>query len=210
MTYYIDDDKLQENNLSLDEFIVLWGQTRVGLDTFTNNIDVGESLIKKGLIADNSTYIHGIEDAKRYAITKEGEDLLNKIFSSSDKDTSKKKTDAQLLLLAANLKEVFPKGLKVGTNNYWSDGKALIVKRLKLFIRKYGADFKDEDVIDAAKRYVESFNGNYNFMRTLKYFIFKEGVNADGDKESSSDLLTWMENKAESIAQNNDWASDLK
>ena len=47
-------------------------------------------------------------------------------------------------------------------------------------------------------------------MRTLKYFIFKEGVNADGDKESSSDLLTWMENKAESIAQNNDWASDLK
>ena len=34
-------------------------------------------------------------------------------------------------------------------------------------------------------------------MRTLKYFIYAEKINAAGEQESTSDLLTWMENKGE-------------
>lgn len=51
-----------------------------------------------------------------------------------------------------------------------------------------------ENLIRATQKYVEGHNGNYRLMRTLKYFIWKEERGAAGDVESTSDLLTYLEN----------------
>lgn len=64
---------------------------------------------------------------------------------------------------------------------------------MKSFYAKYG-DYPDEDILDAERRYVARWNGNYQQVgfRQLKYFIFKK------DKETgeiTSPLLDFLENK---------------
>ena len=110
--------------------------------------------------------------------------------------------------LATQLKAIYPSGKKEGTSRYWAEGVALIERRLKLFEKKYGV-FPPEEILDAAKRYVEGFDGNYRFMRTLRYFIFREELGVAGEVESKSDLLTYMENKGEDQQQNYDWTTTL-
>ena len=103
--------------------------------------------------------------------------------------------------LAKQLKLLFPKGKKEGTAQYWAEGEALIAKRLNKFYDKYGK-FDDNTILNAATKYIESFNGNYKFMRTLKYFIYAEKINAAGEQESTSDLLTYIENAEENNIDN--------
>ena len=98
--------------------------------------------------------------------------------------------------LAKQLKNLFPKGKKPGTNQYWAEGEALIAKRLHKFYDKYGK-FDDNIILQATKKYIEGFNGDYRFMRTLKYFIYAEKINSAGEQESTSDLLTYIENAEE-------------
>ena len=111
----------------------------------------------------------------------------------------------KLMGLATELKNIFPKGRKEGTNFYWADGVALIVKRLKIFIKKYGDIYTEEQIIKAAKKYVESFNGDYRYMKLLKYFIFKEEI-----ESSTSDLLTYIENAEEESDLKNNWDIVMK
>lgn len=118
-----------------------------------------------------------------------------------------------LKTLAKELKNIYPKGKKPGTNYYWADGEALIAKRLKLFYKKYGKDYTDGEIIQATKAYVESFNGSYQYMKLLKYFIFKEEIK-DGMAESSSELLTILEKTKEGETEEDiitslDWTMEL-
>ena len=106
--------------------------------------------------------------------------------------------------------KINPKGKKDGTNYYWADGVALIMRRLKLFFKKYGNTYTDEQIIKAASKYVEGFNGNYTYMRLLKYFIFKEKVGAAGEVEGESELINYIENAGQEENLRNDWTSTLK
>lgn len=138
-------------------------------------------------------------------LTTKGKEVITGIIA----DSTPKGTDARLISLAQELREVFPKGKKDGTNNYWSDGATIIVRRLKLFFKKYG-DFTNDQILTAARKYVESFNGNYQFMRTLKYFIFKDARGLEGNIENTSELLTYIENEGQEETLGNDWTSTLK
>ena len=112
--------------------------------------------------------------------------------------------------MATRLKEIFPKGKKDGTNYYWADGVALIVRRLKLFFKKYGNTYTDEQIIQATEKYVQGFNGNYQYMRLLKYFILKEKIGAAGEVEGDSELISYIENFGQEDTLSNDWASTLR
>lgn len=148
-----------------------------------------------------------LEDKGYTIIPYESRNLIDNILSESNLKDNKK---SEIEKLASKLKEIFPKGKKEGTNQYWSEGTALIVKRLNLFYRKYGKSYTDEQILDAAKRYVESYKGDYRFMRTLKYFIWAEKTNAKSEVESTSDLLTYIENKEEVQIENGNWEIELK
>lgn len=136
-------------------------------------------------------YITSAGCVSKYRVTNNGVSLLNDIMLNSDTD---KNEDKALEEIAIKLKEVFPQGKKRDTQLYWTEGIALIVKRLKLFKRKYNIDLDINSVINAAQNYVKSFNGDYRFMKVLKYFIFKEKKGDAGEVESESELLTYMEN----------------
>ena len=85
----------------------------------------------------------------------------------------------------------------------------MIVRRLKLFFKKYGNEFTDEQIVQAAEKYVQGFNGNYQYMRLLKYFIFKEKVGANGEVEGDSELISYIENAGQEEDLKNDWTSSL-
>ena len=161
------------------------------------------ALIQKGLItAERNDLFQQVG----WRLTNKGTEVLDSVIMDSDKE---QEPQDRLIQLATKLKEIFPKGKKDGTNYYWADGVALIVRRLKLFFKKYGNKFTDEQIIQAEEKYVQGFNGNYQYMRLLKYFIFKEKVGANGEVEGDSELISYIENAGQEEDLRNDWTSSL-
>lgn len=161
-----------------------------------------QSLLSKGLITGSWNNTEFFDDL---VVTEKGDAIISSVIIDS---TPYKTSDEELISLAQCLREIFPKGKKPGTNLYWSEGTPIIVKRLKLFFKKYGEIYTQEQIIKATKKYVESFNGNYSFMKLLKYFIFKEKVGLSGDVEGDSELINYIENyDDESLKQ--DWTISL-
>ena len=141
-----------------------------------------------------------------YLVSNEGNELLQNM----DLYTKTKDDGIDYLSLAATLRGLFPKGIKPGTNSRWVDGIMLVAKRLKQFTVKYG-EFEPDEIIEATKRYIASFNGDYSRMRTLRYFIWAEKRNpATGEVEYTSDLLSCLEDDAEEENLMTDWEIQLR
>lgn len=189
----------QKNNISIGEVLLLL--------SIHNNVDLDlaqKELIKKGYITAN---MNDLFQQIGWRLTNKGAEIIDSVIIDSDKN---QQSEDKLVQLATRLKEIFPKGKKDGTNYYWADGVALIVRRLKLFFKKYGDAYSDEQIIQATLKYVEGFNGNYTYMRLLKYFIFKEKIGAAGEVEGDSELISYIENADQTDNLKNDWTSTLK
>ena len=64
--------------------------------------------------------------------------------------------------------------------------------------------------MQAAEKYVQGFNGDYQYMKLLKYFILKEKIGADGEVEGESDLISYIENAGQEDELSNDWTTTLR
>lgn len=197
-TVCLNKKAAQQNGITIDEALLMLVIHNKA------NLEVAEkALIQKGLItAERDDLFNQIG----WRLTNKGSQVLDSVIIDSDKQ---QEPQDRLNHLAAKLKEIFPKGKKDGTNYYWADGVALIVRRLKLFFKKYGNDFTDEQIIQATEKYVQGFNGNYQYMRLLKYFIFKEKIGAGGEVEGDSELISYIENAGQEENLRNDWTSSL-
>lgn len=193
MKLIIDSDACLNNGTCIGEVLLLY---EYALKISPESMK--QSLIDKGYIT-NAGDLFG-----RYTATDKAVKLLDNVLADSSVDDDTKITE-----LATKLKELYPKGKKEGTNQFWADGVSIIVKRLKIFYKKYG--FYDNDIIiKATEDYIKSFNGDYRFMKTLKYFLWSEKVNKAGEVEPTSDLLTYIENADEVDELSNDWLNELK
>ena len=193
MKLIIDSDACLNNGTCIGEVLLLY---EYALKISPESMK--QSLIDKGYIT-NAGDLFG-----RYTATNKAVKLLDNVLADSSVDDDTKITE-----LATKLKELYPKGKKEGTNQFWADGVSIIVKRLKIFYKKYG--FYDNDIIiKATEDYIKSFNGDYRFMKTLKYFLWSEKVNKAGEVEPTSDLLTYIENADEVDELSNDWLNELK
>lgn len=147
---------------------------------------------------------------QEYMVTQRWDDVVSTILLDSD---VKAPSPDRLENLAAQLMEIFPKQKKLGTCHYFRGNKKDIILRLKKFFKLYGK-YTDEQIVTAAKKYVESFNGDYSYMRILKYFIWKDEVkiNSEGDRyvDEVSDLANWIENAGQEEDLRNDWATTLR
>lgn len=197
-TVCLNKKAAQQNGITIDETLLML--------VIHNKADLEraeKALIQKGLItAERNDLFQQVG----WRLTNKGTEVLDSVIMDSDKE---QEPQDRLIQLATRLKEIFPKGKKDGTNYYWADGVALIVRRLKLFFKKYGNKFTDEQIIQAAEKYVQGFNGNYQYMRLLKYFIFKEKVGANGEVEGDSELISYIENAGQEENLRNDWTSSL-
>ena len=198
-TICLNKKATQQNGITIDEALLM-----LVIHNKANLERAEKALIQKGLITAERD---GLFQQVGWRLTNKGTEVLDSVIMDSDKE---QEPQDRLIQLATRLKEIFPKGKKDGTNYYWTEGVALIVRRLKLFFRKYGNKFTDEQIIQAAEKYVQGFNGNYQYMRLLKYFIFKEKVGANGEVEGDSELINYIENAGQEENLRDDWATTLR
>ena len=196
MKLTIDQTILENNNLTLEEFLVLFLSAK--------EVDIGDisqSLVAKGF-ADKDLFSSG-----KLVISDKVKDLISTISIDSDKNVIDK--DSEFTELATELREIYPAGRKDGTTYMWRGTTAEVAKKLKTLVVKYGFVINKESVIKATKEYVNSFNGNYRYMQLLKYFILKSVKDADGNVDIKSELMSIIENSGQIDDQRDDWVSNM-
>lgn len=112
--------------------------------------------------------------------------------------------------LALKLMELYPTGTKPNTALKWRGNQKAVSEKLKKLIQQ-GAEFTDEEAIEATKAYVNAFNGIYTQMRILPYFISKN-VLKGGEVEKTQDFLAYVEDLRNNPQQtiNNNWDIALR
>lgn len=175
MKITIDNKMIEKLKLSKGQFFYM-----LSLANEISNEELDELLNTKFLISQNIS-------TGKYFLTHSGVKVLNEILIKSQ-NTPKSEKD-RIDKLAKELQNLYPKGKKPGTNNYWRGNFPEIRDRLINFFKKVG-DYPNDVVIQATKNYIDSFQGDTRLMKTLKYFISKKRT--DGNIEY--DLLTFIEN----------------
>lgn len=197
MNISISEDICKKNSLELEEVLaILLIKTGTDIPKLFAKLEEEKKVVKD--IFNN------------YLVTQRWDDVTSTILLDSDKE---KQSPERLENLAIQLAEIFPKEKKTGTCHYFRGNKKDTILRLKKFFKRYGK-YTDQQILDAARKYVASFNGDYTYMRVLKYFIWKDEkkLDAEGNKyvDETSDLSNWIENEGSEDKLSNDWTSTLK
>ena len=175
MKITFDEKVLKEYNLSFSQLIFLLSQSVVA-----KKEEIIE-LVDRGLIG--YSYIEGMKCDNKFFLAPKTNDFLDEIIVKSSVTKSEKD---RLYTLAYQLQQLFPEGKK--GNWFWRGSAAEIRNKLFSFFKKFG-EYSDEEILEATKRYVESYQHDRTFMHILKYFIWKR---VDG--EDKSELASWIEN----------------
>lgn len=196
MNYTINEDVASKHHLTInDVLLMMLIKNKCDIE---NNI---ESLLHRDIITKSALF----NDIK---LTQHWNEELQKVLLDSDKVIPKTN---DLTYLVTTLRNIYPKGIKSGSAA-WRGNVREITLRLQKFFKIYGSTYNEEDIIEATKKYVESFNGNYTYMRILKYFILKDEVkiNEDGVRyvEQISELANFLENDTSSVDTN--WDIELR
>lgn len=196
MNIAISEEICRKNELKPEELLAI-----LLVKTGTDIPKLFNSLIEKQILVKD---IFG-----GYMVTQRWDDVTSTILLDSDKN---KQSPERIENLAVQLAEIFPKEKKAGTCHYFRGNKKDTILRLKKFFKLYGS-YTDEQILEAARKYVASFNGNYSYMRVLKYFIWKDEVKIDGEGnryvDEVSDLANWIENSGQTNSLASNWTSNL-
>ena len=200
MKITIDEDACKKVKLSLPEVLMITlVKTGVNIETLLKQMKEKQILVEEHTLLGTNLLV-----------TQRWSDLSDKALLSADKSVPDNK---RLENLAKSLMEVFPAGKKEGTSQYWKGNLRDNTLRLAKFFKLYGDKYTDEQMIEAAKNYVSSHNGKYQYMRGLKYFIWKDTrtVNSEGEGyiEEVSDLAAFIENAKDEKNLKDDWMSTM-
>ena len=201
MDFHINKEILAKSGISVDMAFYLasiYFEKPYTYDTF-------DLASKQGLITYNHLDRYNLPIQPK--LTREGVELVESIFLNSEFKGSKGIDTDRYDELADRLRELYPKGRKEGTSYLWRDSHAKIANKLRTLVKKYNFKFTDEQAINATKRYIESFNGNYSYMQLLKYFILKKDKDTG---EENSQLMSYIENEDCTDAANDDWMNEVR
>lgn len=203
--------------ITIDEKVCLKHKMTMGEVLMTLAIRMSKDLSEDLQNMENREIL--IYKNNQYLVTQHWSDVLDEIIS--DSSGTVEKSDEELLELAKQMREFYPQGKmkdRYGrmTPYYYRCNNSEVIKKLKKFFTVFG-NYSDEEILDATRRYVASFQGNYSNMRLIKYFILKDdvkpGEDGQGHVEQISDLATFLENKEseEDVVNNDDsWLLNVK
>ena len=193
MRFSIDSNIIEQQGLTMKEFIVLLyyliGEEDILNESICNDLWERNFLIKteKGYIINNN--------------------ILSQVEGWLAMSAIPERTKEGLTRLAERMIQEYPTGKKAGTTFYWRGSVAQIAERLGVFFKKYGTHYTDDQIVNATKKYVESFNGDYRFMHLLKYFINKKDPLT---KEDNSELLSYLENAGQEEELSDNWLNEMR
>ena len=198
MKITIDENICKQYGLEVAELLaILLVKTSTNIPRLFNNMETKQYIIKDAF--------------EGYLVTQHWSDVSDSIILDSEK-ANVKDENKEIEDLALELMAIFPAQKKQGTCHYFRGNKKDISLRLKKFFKLYGNTYTSEQILNAARKYVESFNGNYSYMRILKYFIWKDERKTDSEGkgyiEETSDLASYIDNNGEE--SNNDWTAELR
>ena len=201
MRFIIDDKICEKYNLTAQQVFIL-------LALQCQNDKLYEDLIEKGLITKCNYSLFELN--KKYSVINKGINLCNSVLLDSSKDTKKtiNPVDIRCQNLAIKLRDIYPKGKMPGTNYYYKGNIEDIRKKLQSFFLRY-PNYTDEQIITATQKYINSMDGDYTYLKLLKYFIWKSEVK-DGEQVVTSILSDYIENEGQEDSINNDWTSTLR
>lgn len=197
MKYIIDTEILEREGIGLDEALYL-------LSVYKKK-PINFNTIQKAKVENKILKFENSRDPVK--ITPKGQSYIESILAKSKIHVSSDNLE-RYRTLADKMREIYPKGLKPGTNYQWRDSTAIIADRLMKLVAKYNIEFTDEEAVDATKRYIASFNGNYRYMQILKYFISKQKPVEGTSAEQNSQFLSFLQNEGD-IIENQDWTANL-
>lgn len=197
MKYIIDTEILERESIGLDEALYL-------LSVYKKK-PINFNTVQKAKVENKILKFENPRDPVK--ITPKGQSYIESILAKSKIHVSSVNLE-RYRALADKMREVYPKGLKPGTNYQWRDSTAIIADRLMKLVAKYNVEFTDEEAVDATKRYIASFNGNYRYMQILKYFISKQKPIEGAPAEQNSQFLSFLQNE-EGTTENQDWTANL-
>lgn len=198
MKYIIDEKVCEKHNLTITEVLCL-----LFLKSCDGNYsDVVSKLIKEEKIIESNTLDSNNIDY--LYLTPHWDDEVSSIILESDNSVPDKD---RIENLVNKMRELFPKGMKIG-NSAWRGNVRELKLRMQKFFKMYG-DYSDEAILKATKAYVDSFNGNYTYMRILKYFILKSEIKQHQNDlgevisqvEDVSELANMLDNPEEALVK---------
>lgn len=199
MKITIDDKICLKHKLSIEEVLIA-----LAVKYDKNLKETYENLLNREVL---------VKDDENTYLTQHWNDVLDEIILDSNGAID---DEERLKNLANRMKEVYPKGKMPGTPYYYQCNTREIMLKLKKFFKIYG-NYADDDIVEATKRFVSSFNGNYKFLPLIKYFIFKDKLVMDEDGmqhvSPESQLATFLENKDNNdnlVAASDDWLSTVR
>lgn len=198
MKIAIDESVCAKKQLTLQEVMLALSIRMGGWEEAIQNMLNREILVNKG---------------GKYLITQRWSEIIDEVICDSSESPQ---SDERLLNLAKKMRECFPEGKMPGTPYYYRCNNSEVIKKMKKFFLQYG-NYSDEEIIDACKRFVASFNGNYRYLPLVKYFIYKMKDEKDEEgnihKVEHSPLADYLENKEEEGAittTSDDWLMNAR
>ena len=162
MKFVIDIDECNKSPVPLESTLFVLSMY---FDKFVGKPAFEEAVRREFIVF--SGYDH-LGNPKNPKISQKGIEYIETIVLNSEFPPSK--VNDRFEDLAIELRKLFPEGKKAGTAYMWRDSIPIITKRLKAFVKKFGDNYTDSQIINATRRYIESFNGDYRYMQLLKYF----------------------------------------
>lgn len=195
--YTIPDEVLSQYNITFDEFLFLILQIRCqNLHSLANNL--ANKGIGKTCIYDNELLITSLREHK----------LVDKILITYKEylrmTKQKVPINPDYIVLAGKMQELYPKGIRSGCSTAWRGNKLTIAKKLTFLATEYNISFTEEEALNAVKKYVEHFAGDYTYMECLEYFILRLRP------DFKSNFLSYLENADQEDITDNNWTSTLK
>lgn len=198
MIITINDDICKKYGLTFQEVLaILLIKCNTNIPELLNSLKDKKAIVVDGIFS-------------KYLVTQGYAELVDNILLDSDKD---RQPQDRIEDLAVKMMALFPALKKQGSSQYFRGNKRDISLRLKKFFKLYGNTYSDEVILNATKKYVESHNGNYTYMRVLKYFIWKDEKKVDSEGkgyiEEISDLANYIEN-TKNETYNRNWLNEVR
>ncbi len=171
---------LDKKGLNYNEYLFLIMHSEL-----ENLKEYKETLINKGFLKLKDGELTTLK--KAYQELRSIELSYNYVKIKNRKAMEKEK-EAKYFDLAVKLQELYPKGKRPGSSVQWRSNKFILARKLKIIHDDYEVPFTEEQAIDATKRYVDSFNGDFTYMECLEYFILRLRP------EFKSNFMSYLEN----------------
>ena len=197
MKIEVNDTICKKYNISIEEVLVLIGLKFSSQEIF-------QKLNKERYLLDLGSSIFNEE--VKYRLSRKANEIISYILAESTEAVAKRTTNIEEL--ADKLRDIYPNGKIVNSNYYYRCNRQDIINKLKTFFKMYGTKYTDEQIINATQKYINSFNGNYTYLKLLKYFIWKD-ERLKGESVQSL-LADFIENESSEDTTNTDWTVELK